>query len=194
MLIFLALSLGAGMAIHGLHWAVLGFLEYHYAEKDDGKISKLKPVFETFWHNWPPIIQIIVCPIKIVIEIFHFLFTPKTLSEIAIDENIPEISNEKIDAFKWLQEFYLYFLQFYAHTAYALVVSLALMIGSIIFSHGLEFSVQCIFSALAVWLLCGFFFFISRIQIASLFKAENKLKTANISQEDEVQKSTRGSL
>jgi hypothetical protein len=176
LLIFLSLSLGAGMAIHGLHWAVLGFLESHNAKQNNNGTKKLNRVYETFWHNWRPILQIIVGPIKIVTEILLFLFTPKNISEIAIEENIPEIPNEKIEAFKFLQEFYLHFLQFYAHTAYALIMTLLLIIISIIFSPGLECSAKCLVSALIVWFACGFFFLISRIQIGSLFMAENKLK------------------
>ena len=175
LLIFLILSLGAGMAIHGLHWAVLGFMEYHFAERKDGKVIEPQPVCETFWHNWRIIFQIIMGPIKLVWEIVLFLFSKQKLNEVAIAENIPNIPSEKIEAFKFLQDFYLYFAQFYAHTAYALIVLFVLVIAAILFSTRIVFSTHCVLFAAVVWLVSGFFFLISRIQLTSLFKGEDQL-------------------
>jgi len=50
-LIFIALSIGSGMAIHGLHWAVLGFLESYFSPK---------ATYETFWHDKRVFIQILL--------------------------------------------------------------------------------------------------------------------------------------
>ena len=176
LLVFLILSLGAGMAIHGLHWAVLGFMEYYYAERKDGKIINLKSVSDTFWHNWRIIFQIVMGPIKLVWEIILFLFSKQKLNEVAIEENIPDIPLEKMEAFKFLQDFYLHFAQFYAHTAYALVVLFVLVFAGILWSPGLVFSTRCVLFAVAIWLTSGCFFLISRVQLASLFKGEYQLR------------------
>jgi hypothetical protein len=97
-LVFLALSVGAGMAIHGLHWAVLGHLESHY----DRKVS------ETFWHDKRMIWQILLGPAKILREIFEFVFFANDVGRVAIEENVAEIDKDKMDAFQFIQDFYLH--------------------------------------------------------------------------------------
>ncbi len=167
--LFISLSIAFGMAIHGLHWAVLGFLENYYAEGD-----KLKKVYDTYWHNLRIVIQILLGPIKIVCEILQFLFEGKNLTEIAIDENITKISQDKEHAFQFLQDFYLNFAQFYAHTSYALTVS---FLNFLIFCFICSFNLERVGILILIYLIAGYFFVIARIQIASLFTGENNLKS-----------------
>ncbi|MCK4809777.1 MAG: hypothetical protein KAS99_02425 [Candidatus Omnitrophica bacterium] len=166
-LIFLTLSIGAGMAIHGLHWAVLGFLET-FNLKDD---KKNKSISETFWHNWPIFLQVLVGPIKIILEVLAFFFLGKGIDSVSIEENVPDISKDKMGAFQFIEDFYLHFAQFYAHTSYALLIAL---ITSTIVCIKFNF-VKCGIIIL-IYLFCGLFFIIGRIQLTALFKAENELK------------------
>jgi hypothetical protein len=162
-LVFLALSVGAGMAIHGLHWAVLGHLESHY----DRKVS------ETFWHDKRMIWQILLGPAKILREIFEFVFFANDVGRVAIEENVAEIDKDKMDAFQFIQDFYLHFAQFYAHTSYALVGAfVAVGVSGFV----LRLSWGYFMLLLSIWIASGFFFIIGRIQLTSLFNAENSLK------------------
>jgi hypothetical protein len=118
--------------------------------------------------------QILLSPIKISWEVLAFLFTARKIRDIAIAENVPAIDQNKMEAFNFLQDFYLNFSQFYAHTSYALVVAfIAVGIASpfLGFSWGLVVLLACI------WVASGYFFVISRIQLACLFFAENELRS-----------------
>jgi len=183
--IFVALATGAGMAIHGLHWAVLGFLESHYAEETENEGRRLKPVAETFWHDKMLILQILLGPIKIVLEVLALLFLGRNIRQIAIEENVWEIDKSKMEAFQFLEEFYLHFAQFYAHTSYALVGLFLSVTVSTLLSPGLAFGAGCVVALTAIWVVSGFFFIISRIQLASLFKAERAMCRASERASDE---------
>jgi len=114
--------------------------------------------------------------LKLVIEICWFLWSGKELRKIAIEENSPAVEGEKWESFQFLQEFYLYFAQFYAHMSYALAVSILCLGLSLAAldptSGGLSLLV-------VLYLTAGFFFTIGRIQLAGLFKAEGKLTEGN---------------
>lgn len=170
------LAVGSGMAIHGLHWAVLGFLEAHYAQRDGANgIVKLKPVYKTFWHDQPLIIQVLLGPVKIVAEVALLFLKGSRIEEIAIEENVCALHKDQFEAFGFLQDFYLHFAQFYAHTSYALLCALLSIGVTVSVSTGLEFSTPLIVAMGSLWVVCGYFFVISRIQLASLFIAENRL-------------------
>jgi len=164
-LIIIGLCIGSGMLIHGIHWAVLGFLETHAWVK--GK--KFKAVAATFWHDRPLILQFILGPIKICVEICLFLFCSTSIKKVAIEENVPKINKDKMDAFQFVQDFYLHFAQFYAHTSYALLLS---FLSFLVFVLITSLSLQRIGLLAFLYLTSGLFFILGRIQLQSLFKAE----------------------
>ncbi len=172
-----ALATAAGMAIHGLHWAVLGHLESRYADRDDGSILQLQPVYETFWHQHRIFLQILLGPVKLLLEVLGLLFIANGIREVAIEENVTDIPPERIEAFRFLQEFYLHFAQFYAHTSYALLYSFIVSLVAVA-GPGLALNAHWLAALGALWLSCGFFFVIGRIQFASLFRAETALRTS----------------
>lgn len=170
LLVFSAFSIAAGMAIHGLHWAVLGFLENH----------RKKSIANSFWHDKIIFCQIFLGPIKIVCEILWMLFCGKSIKELAIQENVGILDHTKIEGFKFLQDFYLHFAQFYAHTSYAMVVLISVPIA-VMCSPTLSFSWPFLgFLFLAFWVGCGFFFTISRIQFQALWLAEESLSNKSL--------------
>ena len=172
-IVFLAFSTGMGMAIHGLHWAVLGFLEEYYKDQETGKLRR---VCDTFWHDKPVGIQILLSPVKIWIEIGLLFWKGRRLCDIAVEENVCFIDKDNIDAFKWLEDFYLHFAQFYLHTSYAISFLCVSLFISVLFGRGLEWSGISLGILVGTWLASGFFFVIGRIQFATLFRAENSIR------------------
>lgn len=92
---FVGLSVAAGMTIHGLNWAVLGFLETHYA-----KGSKPKPAAHTFWHDWRIGLQVLVGPVKMLREVIQLLVQGQSIERVAIEENNPFIPQNKVDQYQ----------------------------------------------------------------------------------------------
>lgn len=158
---FVALATASGMAIHGLHWAVLGFLE-----KDKQSVAA------SSWHKRRIVVQIFLAPIQIVWEIAGFLITGKSIKEVAIEENVPKIPKERMNQLDNVQGFYLSFSQFYAHTSYALLMAFCTVV---VFMLDNGASLKRITFTLLLYCMCGFFFIISRVQLQALFKAENDL-------------------
>jgi len=182
-ILFVFLSTGAGMAIHGLNWTIIGFLECYAfrtatnerkqeleIENDEDQLLSLR---DNTWHVRPIYQQLLLGPFRLIQETFLFTVKARNLNEVLMDENVGQINKDKMAGFDFLQEFYLNFAQFYAHTSYALT----LLLGS---------SVFCLITGAApkadswiiifIYLLASYFFLIGRIQMSSLFKGEVKLK------------------
>ncbi len=192
-IVFLALCVGAGMTIHGLHWSVLGFLESFSETKDEHDDDENggededngTSIFDYPHHVYIPlIVQILLGPIFLVLEVLALLVFGFSVGDIAITDNAPKVRDGKMAAFTFLEDFYLHFSQFYAHTAIALVFALPPLIFVSVQEgfqrHGL---LLCGF----VYLLAGLFFVIGRIQLASLFNGEVACTEADSGQEDEVE-------
>jgi hypothetical protein len=160
------LSVGLGMAIHGLNWSVIGFME---GQKSDGQEAT---IYKSFWHEKRVIIQILLGPIKMSMEILKFLWQGKELSKILLTENVNDVPKEKWDAFIFVQNFYLYFAQFYAHTSYALLFVLITLAEFTLLGHS---KLDTLVLMAIVWIATGGSFIISRIQYGSLFTAEYEL-------------------
>ena len=159
---FGAFSTGAGMLIHGLQWATVGYLENEHTS-----VLNLK------WHNNKRlIIQVLIGPLMIVREILMLLFKADMIKKAALIENVQNIDKDKMEAFHFLQDFYLHFSQFYAHTSYALVVC-CLSVLAFIIQAG--FTIPRLVLLITIYVLCGLFFIIGRIQFQSLFQAEKEL-------------------
>ncbi|HEX6901874.1 MAG TPA: hypothetical protein VF789_19290 [Thermoanaerobaculia bacterium] len=157
----LALCIGAGMFIHGVHWATLGYLE-----------NKWGSVFQTYWHDKRLWLQVLLGPIKIVRESLDLLFTARHIRSASVRENIYDIHKDFIPHFEFIEELYLYYAQFFVHTAYALVGVIACAITFVI-HYGVTFGRLGLI--LLAYVTCGTFLVLGRILLRSLFHAENQL-------------------
>lgn len=164
--VFLFLAGGVGMLLHGISWIVLAWLENHAR---DGKAT---PVRRSFWHEKLFGVQVLIAPIKMIVELGWVMKAPG-IEKLAMEESGTYISPQDKPIYDFFQDFYLYFAQFYAHTAYALLFSIPCLL--------LSWSVMGLTWRRAVlivlaYFLTSIFFLISRVQFASLFIAENVLR------------------
>ena len=159
---YLFLAVGIGMLIHGLNWTVLAWLENNKNPDDP------QPVRDSFWHGGLVLWQIFGGPIKMVIEI-AWLLVARGLEPLAMDENIPKIPPEHMPHFLFLQEFYLYFAQFYAHTAYAMLFAMPCL--AMTFSW-IGWSLKRVVLLVVLYFATSLLFLIGRVQLNTLFKAE----------------------
>lgn len=163
--IFFVLAVASGMLIHGINWGVIGSLE-------GGSSPTTKTsVFDSFWHDWALGLQIAVGPIKLVGELFRFLCV-KGIRSAGVRENVPRIQPTRIEHLALVQDFYLSFSQFYLHSSYA-VGSLLVAVGLHVVVSGC--TLRMLFIAAALYLLVGLLFVLGRIQLHSLFNAEEEL-------------------
>ena len=171
-LLVVGLFTGAGMLIHGLHWSVLGYLERTpRADNMDGP----NPVFETFWHDKRIALQVLLGPVKLLRETVQFLFNGTSVRNVSMNENIHRVDPKRIDAFVWVQDFYLHFSQFYAHAAFAFV---PVLMGLLAFTARFGFTWQRLSMLAIAWLLTGMLFIVGRVQLASMFIAEQAVADA----------------
>ena len=164
--VFLFLAGGVGMFLHGVSWIVMAWLENH---KGTGQAT---PVRNSFWHQTRFGYQIFSAPIKMVVELAWVTAAPN-IDKLAMEESGTHISPQDKPIYDFFQDFYLYFAQFYAHTAYALLFSIPCLIWTwAIIGLTWRRFVLIFFT----YFLTSIFFLISRVQFASLFKAENVLR------------------
>lgn len=174
-LFLIGLCTGAGMTLHGLHWAVLGYLEYSNSRED-----RCGAVSESAWHQLPIAVQVLLGPAQILVETVQFLLQAKSIEAPAIEENVTRVPAGKMPAFGFLQDFYLGFAQFYAHTAYALLLALPCIAVCLGYCG---VSGRRLVFFLLTWVACGLFFVIGRIQLMALFKAEETLLSGTSEEE-----------
>lgn len=153
---------GAGMLIHGIHWSVIGFYE---CKDDRGSI------FDSFWHDKPLVLQLLGGPIKIVVETASFLGI-RHIRKATVEENAVKVDKDLFPNFEFLQEFYLYPAQFFAHTAYALLIWISAVVS---FAAVNGLTMRRGWVLLLTYVLCGFFFILGRLQLRSLFSNEEDL-------------------
>lgn len=161
-LFLVAVSIGAGMLIHGLHWAVLGALENGPKES----------VFDSRFHGLRIILQIILAPVRAVWEVAYLSVGPRHIRNTRMDENVSHVHPDLVPQYEWIQEFYLYSAQFFAHVSYALMAVL-LAVVHFITLHGWTGRRAALMGM--VYLLSGIMFTLGRIQLASMFRAEYNL-------------------
>ncbi len=175
--LLLAVFVGAGMLIHGLHWAVLGYLESRYetfsrspahwrTKKIEAGSSEPDGEGVPLW--W----QILRGPVMIILEVGQLTFLATDISKVSIEENAPQVSKDLMPQFEFLQEFYLYSAQFFAHTGYALLVMLTSVVTFIAWNG---FTPHRAGIGVALYLAIGVFFVLGRIQLETLFKAEEEI-------------------
>ena len=168
--VLIILSVAAGMLFHGINWSVLGYLENYFDRNEEGNlISHNENVIKFYSLK----LEIIYGPWIICKNIFMFIFMGKDINQVTLEENVPKIHKNKMDAFHFIQEFYLYFSQFYLHTSYSLVISL-LCAPIVAYSLKIDWALAIV-CFLLIYLVCGLFFLIGRIQFSSMFRAESQL-------------------
>lgn len=160
-LFLLGFCIGFGMFIHALNWAVLGALEH-----------QPQHVFDSPFHHRTIALQVLGAPIRAVFEIGVLLFGPKELREARIKENAPDIHQEFMRQFEFVEDFYLYPAQFFAHTTLALLVAFAAVV-TFVANHGITYGRLIVLAV--IYVASGAFFVLGRIQLASLFNAEIEL-------------------
>jgi hypothetical protein len=162
------LCIGAGMSIHGLHWATLGALEH----RRDPKEGKLMRVFDAKWHQWPIGVQMLLGASLLLWETGILLFRARTISNTAIEDNVFAVDGKGSYAHEFLQDFYLHSAQFFAHTAYALVGAIVAIVTYIAL-YG--YTGRRLAIAVTAYFLASGFFVLARLQLCTLFNAEREL-------------------
>jgi hypothetical protein len=160
-LALLGLCVGFGMSIHGLHWATLGALER------GGRVS----IFRSWWHRRMTILQVLLAPLRMTLELF--CLAASSTRAASIHENVPSMRDDQMKQHEFLQEFYLYSAQFFAHTAWALV-AVFIAVATFIQKYGPTTERYLLLALLYVGI--GVFFTTGRIQLCSLFRGEADLK------------------
>ncbi|HNY77262.1 MAG: hypothetical protein RBS72_02630 [Sedimentisphaerales bacterium] len=162
---FLFMSCAVGMLIHALNWTVLAWVENR-----DG-IDDPKPVRETRYHRLPLWTQLLIGPLVMAYEVLTLVLKAPNLARLTMGENLKCFKQDCEWRFQFLQEFYLHFGQFYAHTAYALLLTTVLCVVNILRRPCLiNFTVTII-----AYLLTSVLFLFGRVQLGTLFRAETEL-------------------
>jgi hypothetical protein len=157
-LLLLGCCIGAGMAIHGVHWSVVGHVEHRERMLADSR-----------WHRRRLAIQVLLAPVQIVVEVVALFRHVKDLSHARVEENAPYVNKDAFATFEFLEEFYLYSAQFFVHTAYALLGSFCSIVVFVLKQGTTE---RRLLMLLAVYLIAGLFFVLGRLQLNTLFAAE----------------------
>jgi hypothetical protein len=177
-LLFLAgLFVAFGMLIHGVHWTVLGALERTRAEAAVDPSSD--SMFDLQWDRRPIAVHLFTAPARLFRELV-LVGRRKGFVQTSIRENVARISSDFMKQHEFMQDFYLYTAQFFAHTAYALMLCvLALSAYMIRFDrHGMVtygFSPRRLFLLILLYFGTSAFFILARVQLHSLFRAEQDL-------------------
>ena len=160
-LVLLGVCTGLGMFIHGLHWAVVGRLESRYGS-----------VFDSYWHDLAIWKQVLLGPVKMIREVGDLLFREGDIRSAGVRENVPRVPADRFAHFQFLQDFYLHSAQFFLHTSYAM---LACCGGIIAFSVMGGLTLRRAGIVLLLYVATGLFFVLGRVQLHSLFRAEDEL-------------------
>lgn len=160
-LFLLGFCVGFGMFIHALNWAILGALE-HQPHR----------VFDSGFHRRTIAPQVLGAPVRAIFEIGVLLFKPKQLREARMKENASDIHQDFMRQFEFIQDFYLYSAQFFAHTTLALLVAFS---SVVIFIANYGLTGRRLTLLTIIYVAAGAFFVLGRIQLASLFNAEVEL-------------------
>jgi hypothetical protein len=168
-IIFVSLSIILGMVIHGINWSVLGAIENH----------RKKSISETYWYNKTIFVQLLLSPITMLRELILVLKV-NSIDSLAITENVSKIKPKYMPNYNFLQEFYLNFGEFFSHVSYAMIISLLCMLVNtfILFAnHSIYIlSWHRIAFLLLLYFMISILFLIGRIQLVTLFNAENELR------------------
>jgi hypothetical protein len=162
-IVFLFLSIASGVLLHGLDWMALGGMY-----KDHGGGPRTFP-----FHKWCIFDQIVTAPFNMIYELL-VLVTREGLDEATVGENAAKIDPTLIPNLNYLQEFYLHFAQFFIHMAYALWISLIVLM---LWMYQVGFSMPRMILLLLIYGILSVFFLMGRAQLAILFEGERALIT-----------------
>ena len=157
---FLLLATGTGKLIHGLNWTILASLE-----------EQGQPARKSFWHNYPIFFQLLLSPLKMIAE-FVWVLCARGVEKLTMEENVPGVPPERMEAFNYLQGFYLNFGQFYSHTAYAVLISITPLTLA---WAALGWYWRDVMLLVVAYFGASVFFLLGRVTLGSLFKAEREL-------------------
>ncbi|HEX5735269.1 MAG TPA: hypothetical protein VF131_20740 [Blastocatellia bacterium] len=177
-ILMLFISAGMGMVIHGIDWMVISMMQYKKNDPSPEDVSVLRdstPVHHFMYHKWYTGLQIIVLPVIMIIELF-FLLTARDLGKLMQRENIPSIHPNHKQNFDFLQDFYLYFAQFYLHMGYAFLFSIFPLVSALIAISKRSGQPIYYWPIIACYFGSSIFFLIGRVQIATLFNAERQIR------------------
>lgn len=182
LIIFLFFSVATGMFLHGLGWMILGWETCGWT---DGKLDENKyvSVREFSFHCKALWKQIFLGPLWMFVEILNLLRVPG-IKWVALEENVSKTNPDAMPVFTWLQDFYLYFAQFYVHMSYALLIG---WVSAVVTVLAMGLSIRRILFLLALYALTSLFFLMGRTQMATLFLNEGLLQQATAAT-DEPQK------
>lgn len=169
---FLFLATGTGMFLHGLNWAVLAWLE------NEGNIRGYSSLRDWPWHKWPLWLQLVASPFVMIYEVLHMVLLAPNIEKLTMEENAPEINDNRMGQFAYLQEFYLYFGQFYSHMAYAILISIPFWRSALRTAQLQPSLVRLV--GLVLYFLSSAFFLLGRIQLGTMFKAERTLRKMSL--------------
>jgi hypothetical protein len=158
---FFFVSVGVGMFLHGLDWMTIASMENKY---NAGIVS-----FP--FHKWRLVVQFLTSPANVIYEL-GFLLSRENMESAIMEENAPKVAPASMPNFGYLQDFYLYFAQFFVHMSYALGLSLIVFV---IVIYQMGFTKYRMFFLVLTYLILSAFFLMGRAQLYSLFKAENDL-------------------
>lgn len=192
--VFLFLAAATGMFLHGLDWIVLANLESIQeageraavgarAADDAGVESDHMPLVVRFpQHERPLIVQLLAAPVIMLYELV-LLLKARRLASVVTKDNAPYVSSDSATFYTFIQDFYLYFAQFYVHTSYALLCGLPALLWTF-FRMG--FTPRRGLLLALLYALMNLFFLMGRAHLGSLFRAERVMKSRTERQEQQA--------
>lgn len=195
-LFLFGLFVAFGMLIHGMHWMILGTLE-QVGETTDPKPDSM---FDRELDRRPLWCQFLYAPLR-VFEELKLVGQRQGVIYSAVRENVARIGKDWMAQHEFMQDFYLYTAQFFAHTSYALNLCILVLLAYVArfnldhlaFSHvlvlpqgfglilpqGFEFTyglnLRRAFLLLLLYAGSSVFLILARIQLSTLFRAEQDL-------------------
>jgi hypothetical protein len=177
--IFLAgMFLACGMLIHGIHWTILGTLEQEWSLGKSKLDPEPKSSFDFERDRTSLAYQFLIGPFRFFHELY-LVIRRRGVIRAAGRENVARIDDCWMKQHEFMQDFYLYPAQFYAHTSYALICCLLALLGFMArfgsggFTYGL--TPRRAFLFVLLYMASSAFFILARVQLATLFRAERDL-------------------
>ena len=167
-----------GMLIHGIHWTILGALEQEWSCVKSRLTPEPKSSFDFERDRTSLAYQFLIGPLRFFQELY-LIARRRGVIRAAVRENVARIDDCWMKQHEFMQDFYLYPAQFYAHTSYALVFCILALIGFMLRFDGAGFTYgltpRRAFLFVLLYMASSAFFILARVQLATLFRAERDL-------------------
>ena len=177
-LFLVGMFIAFGMLIHGIHWTILGALEQEWSIMKSKLTPAPKSSFDFERDRTSLAYQFLIGPLRFFHEL-HLVARRRGMIRAAVRENVARIDDCWMKQHEFMQDFYLYPAQFYAHTSYALVICMLALFGFILrfdsggFTYGL--TPRRALLLVILYMASSAFFILARVQLATLFRAERDL-------------------